>query len=323
VIILTGALLFIGINLLDAQVEITGKGGKKPKPPKEEATWQVVIPGPQTLEGLNCNLYGLPKLDEDNIYQNKEKPGRVDVTVEKKKAGKSAEYLLRLTIWYSVDEDGTCLPGPKVGFQELDLVNIPHSQEGYYVVPEEFPCFFPNYFIYTGECYTEDLKLNHEEWWRDNGRVPGCMQHFLNNYPQPFCDTSCGSYNNCPTNVPNCIYRYVDIMITVDYDIEKIQVGHSEMPTAQVWVKVVNNFDLQTGLEDWHNISGLLKRDNSEGCITVTRLDIDTWEVTIDGVFTFNEIYKGHWRNRWEYKIPYWAQTPLKFITKWTRQPVE
>jgi len=117
----------------------------------------------------------------------------------------------------------------------------------------------------------------------------------------------------------------VDIIITVDYDIEKIEIEkeYSVQPTGQVWVKVVNNYTLQTGCEDWHNVSGLLKRDNSEGCITVYRDSIDTWEVTIDGVFTFNEIYKGHWRNRWEYKIPYWAQTPLKFITKWTRQEIE
>ena len=314
VAILTVALIFIGINLLDAHVQITGKGkgSKKPKPTKEEATWTVAIPGESSL----CNLYGLPELDEDNIYQNKEKPGRVDVTVEKKKGGKSAEYLLRLTIWYSVEEDGTCIPGgPKVGFQNVDLTL---SGELEHVVWHEYPCFFPNYLELTGCCYNCIYPETAAQ-----GLVPLSMQHFLNNYPQPFCDTGCGIYS-CESRPKNCIYQYVDILITVDYDIEKIEIGELLVqPTGQVWVKVVNNFTLQEGCEDWHNVSGLLKRDNSEGCITVHRDSNDTWKVTIDGVFTFNEIYKGHWHDRWEYKIPYWARTPLKFITKWTRQPVE
>ena len=329
VAILTVALVFIGINLLDAQVEITTKGGKKPKPPKEEATWTVAIPGSQTSEGLDCNLYGLPETDADNTYQDE--MDRVHVIVEKKKGGK--EYLLRLFIYHSVYE-GVCeeLPYPhQIGFQNLDLVNVRHSQEGYYVVPEEFPCFFPNYQDYTGDCYPENLE--DEDWWLGydlnprTGRVPGCMKHFLEEYPHPYCDTNCSIYS-CGTSCPNCVYRYIDIRIAVDHNIEKMAPGETAHPTAQVWVEVVNNFDLQTGCEDWHNISGLLKRDNSEGYITITRSNTtNTWEITVDTkenpLFIFNEIYKGYWHERWEYKIPYWTHTPLKFITKWTRQPVE
>jgi hypothetical protein len=148
VFILMGALIFIGINLLDAQVHITKK---KPKPP--ESTWKVAIP-----ECSDCNLYGVPYPDGNYTYEDEDE--RVYVIVEKKKSGKAVEYLLRLFIYHSVF-DGVCeelLYPHQIGFQGLDLVIVPHSQEDYWVVPEEFPCFFPNYYVYEGDCYPEDLQ---------------------------------------------------------------------------------------------------------------------------------------------------------------------
>lgn len=156
----------------------------------------------------------------------------------------------------------------------------------------------------------------------------------MENYYHPICDIGCNLYVNtqdptCETDCPNCVYRNIDIRITVDHDIEKMGVGeeYSVQPTAEVWVEVDNYNELQTGLEDWHNISGLLRRDDSVDCVTITRSSNDTWEITVDTDvdphFTFIEIYKGVWNNRWENKIPYWTRTPFKFMTTWSRQEIE
>jgi len=330
VILLMMALVFVGINSLEAE-----KGGKKPdkKPkPGPEWTWNVTIPGSQAIDQddnpYNNNLYGLPDLDGYNTY--KDEDARVHVIVEKKKGGK--EYLLRLFIYHSVygsGDDAQCrkLPYPhQIRFQDLDLVNVPHSGEGYWVKTDEYPCFFPNYYEYTWECYPEGLK--DENWWLGfdsdppTGKVPGCMKHFLEGYPHPYCDIDCDIYP-CTTDCPNCVYRNIDIRITVDHNIEKmgLEEEYSVQPTAEVWVEVDNYNELQTGLEHWHNISGLLRPDDSAGCITINRKYPDTWEIIVDtrekSLFTFIEI----WHERWEYKIPYWTHTPFKFITTWTRQP--
>jgi len=321
------ALVFVGINSLGAD-----KGGKKPdkKPkPGPEWTWNVTIPGSHAKDEFftlyNCNLYGLPETYADNTYEDEKE--RVYVIVEKKKGGK--EYLLRLFIYHSV-YDAQCkyLDYPhQIGFQYLDLENVPHSGEGYWAKTDEYPCFLPNYYEYTGDCYPEELQ--DENWWLGDdldpstGRVPGCMKDFLENYPHPYCDIDCDIYvkqeNQCATICPDCVYRNIDIRITVDHNIEKMVEGEIAYPTAEVWVEVDNYNELQTGLEDWHNISGLLRPDDSTGCITITRSARDTWEIIVDTrenpLFTFIEI----WHERWEYKIPYWTHTPFKFITTWTR----
>ena len=282
VILLMMALFFVGINSLEAE-----KGGKKPdkKPkPGPEWTWNVTIPGSgvEYHDGLYYNLYGLPVAVGNNTYRDED--DRVYVIVEKKKGGK--EYLLRLFIYHSVNE-GVCedLPYPhQIGFQNLDLVNVPHSGEGYWAKTDEYPCFLPNYKVYDGECYPEVLQ--DEDWWLGDdldprtGRVPGCMKDFLEGYPHPYCDIDCDIYPYpCTTDCPNCVYRNIDIRITVDHNIEKMEVGDTAWPTAEVWVEVDNYNELQTGLEDWHNISGLLRPDDSTGCITINRKKIDTWEI--------------------------------------------
>ena len=146
------------------------------------------------------------------------------------------------------------------------------------------------------------------------------MKDFLENYDHPYCDIKCDIYPDaCTTSGPNCVYRNIDIRITVDHNIEKMGVGDTAQPTAEVWVEVDNYNELQAGLEHWHNISGLLRPDDSAGCITIKRKDNDNWEIIVDTredpLFTFIEI----WHERWEYKIPYWTRTPFKFITTWTR----
>jgi hypothetical protein len=334
-IFLSVALVFVGVNFLggDKPDKPPGKPDKPGEEPEPEYTWNVTMPGSHAKDQddnlYNHNLFGLPDEDADNTYRDEN--DRVHVIVEKKKRGK--EYLLRLFIYHSV-YDAQCIDllySHQIGFQYLDLVNVPHSQEGYYVVPEEYPCFFPNYYQYnTPDCYPEGIQT--EGFWLgydDNprtGKVPGCMKHFLEVYPHPYCNIDCNIYP-CTTDCPNCVYRNIDIRITVDHDIEKMGVGEIAHPTAEVWVEVDNYNELQTGLEDWHNISGLLRRDDSVGCVTITRSGPDTWEIAVDTIenplFTFIEIYKGGWNNRWEYKIPYWTRTPFKFMTTWTRQEIE
>lgn len=181
-ILLSVVLVFVGINFLqgDKPDKPPGKPGKESEP---EYTWNVTIPGSQTIDqdGKPYNLYGLPDEDGDTTYLDED--DRVHVIVEKNKGGK--EYLLRLFIYHSV-YDAHCIDllyPHQIGFQYLDLVNVPHSQEGYYVVPEEYPCFFPNYKDYTGECYPDEPQS--VDWWlapdlfTDEAQVPGCMKHFF------------------------------------------------------------------------------------------------------------------------------------------------
>ena len=164
--------------------------------------------------------------------------------------------------------------------------------------------------------------------------APYVMAHFLNEWSpegvnlhtQPYCDIGCNRYppyTGCfPPACPDCVYRYVDIRITVDCNIENIEDGGSASPTAQVWVEVVNNSDLQTGNEDWHNVSGLLKNDASVGKVQITRI-ADSWTIDVNADnFQFVEFYIGKWRNRWECKIPYGAYGQFDFQTTWTRVPI-
>jgi len=140
------------------------------------------------------------------------------------------------------------------------------------------------------------------------------MAAFLNSYLQPYCDPLYGH--------PECSYEYVEITITVNCNFEDIGPGEVAEPSGDVQVRVVNTFDLQSGCEYPHNISShLLEQDFYEGAITIVKLaDADAWEITVNAPITFTEIYTGTWRNRWEYKIPYWAQIPLVFKSTWIRK---
>ena len=112
------------------------------------------------------------------------------------------------------------------------------------------------------------------------------------------------------------------ISIKVDCDFDNITQLDT---TGIVWVRVINTFDLQSGCEYPHNISGNCSVEVPDGSIFVDRIDDNTWNIAVDGIFTFTESYMGSLRGkgkRWEYKIPYWAQIPLRFDTTWTRQQV-
>lgn len=292
VIFLTVALIFIGINLLDAQVEITGKGGKKPKPPKEEAIWTVAIPG----EESDNNLYGhYPH--QGNIYEDTGEGDGIYVGVEKKKGRKAAGYQFRLGVLNNIDQSGDCIgweDGPKkIGFQNIEIALLNFAD----TAKDEYPCFLPP--IYPPyDCNDPDLGIDD---------APGCMAAFLETFLHPYC---AGPH-------PEYSYNYVEISISVNSDIENIT--QEENTTGNVWIKVVNTYDLQTGCEYPHNISGHCSFEVPDGSFIIKKIDDNTWTIEVDGLFTFTEIYKGKWRNRWEYKIPYWAEIPLMFETTWTR----
>lgn len=315
VFILTGALIFIGINFLDAQVQIT-KGPKKPKPPKEEATWQVVIPGEASASELQYNLFGLTPFESQDqniagfIYEDKGEGDGFGVEVKKIGRGKRAESQFRLAVFNNIDEEsGVCNPvwpdgfrDRKIGFRNIGVTDVWFADTAAF----EYPCFFPSL---TYPPYPKEVPDH------GYGDAPDCLADFLNNYLHPYCDPD-------PTRGhPEYSYEYVDIIITVNCNFEDLVPGVPYEPSGDVQVRVVNTFDLQSGYDYPHNISSHL----SEGNIQIKKLDnadVDAWEITVDALITFTEIYKGTLRNRWEYKIPYWAQIPLTFKTTWIRKEV-
>ncbi|MCK4819550.1 hypothetical protein KA005_27530, partial [bacterium] len=302
--------------------------------PAPEYTWQVVIPGEQLASDLGYHLFGLtpyPSQDQNDvsyIYEDKGLGDGFYVEVMKKGGRKGAESQFRLAVFNNIDEEsGICnIPWPdglgdrKIGFQGLNATLLNYAP----TAAEEYPCFFPSltgpppppnpYTLYpTYPPYPcGDPAYGY-------GYAPDCMAAFLNGL-HPYCDPDplCGH--------PGCSYEYVEIRITVNCNFEDIGPGTPAYPSGDVQIKVVNTFELQTGCEYPHNISShLLEQDFYVGAITIVKLDdadVDAWEITVDADITFLEIYKGTWRNRWEYKIPYWAKIPLKFKTTWIRTEV-
>jgi hypothetical protein len=317
VFILIGTLILIGINSLEAKrpADKPDKPGKPGKEPAPEYTWQVVIPGEELAISSGYHLFGLTPYPSEYpdvagyVYEDKGLGDGFGVEVKKKGGRKGAESQFRLAVFNNVGDSGCNTPWPdelgdrKIGFQNISatLLNFAPTAE------EEYPCFFPpTYPPYP--CNDADHGIS---------SVPECMAAFLNGL-HPYCDLVCPN--------PECSYEYVDLIITVNCNFEDIVPGVPARPSGDVQVRVVNTFDLQSGCEYPHNISShLLEQDFYEGAITIVKLadaDVDAWEITVNAPITFTEIYKGSIRNRWEYKIPYWAQIPLVFKTTWIRKEV-
>jgi len=293
-LILMGALVFVGIDSLEA---------KKPGP---QYTWQVAIPGFDS----GYNLFGYfpqSQVGDNHIYEDKGEGDGIYVKVEKKGGGKAAESQFDLAVFNNRGEYGCATPWQdehgdrKIGFQGItaELLKIEKT------AAEEYPCFFPKNIPY--DCDNPEIYLD---------SVPHCMEYFLDFekglYLHPYCDPYCGH--------PYCNYDYVEIRITVNCDIESIT--STEPTTGSIWIDVVNTYDLQSGCEFPHNISGHCHFEESDESITITRINEDIWEIIVDGDFTFAEIYKGKLKGkRWEWKIPYWAQIPLQFKTTWIKNP--
>jgi len=333
VFILIGALIFIGINSLEAK----RPGDKPPKPPKPDKpgeepvpvyTWQVVIPGEASALASGYNLFGLtpyPSQDPNDVSYIYEDMGAGDgiyVGVEKKGGRKGAESQFRLAVFNNIGESGCNTPWPdepgdrKIGFQGINATLLNYAP----TANEEYPCFFPSLTDPpTPPNPPYPTYPPYPSEYPDDGYdyVPYCMAAFLNGL-HPYCDPD-------PTRGhPEYSYEYVEIGIIVNCNFEDIVPGTPAYPSGDVQIRVVNTFDLQSGCEFPHNISShLLEQNFVNGDITIEKLaDVDAWEITIDAVITFTEIYKGTWRNRWEWKIPYWAQIPLRFKTTWIRKEV-
>lgn len=318
VFILIGALIFIGTNSLEAtrpadKPPKPDKPGKPDKEPGPEYTWQVVIPGKASASASGYNLYGLTPYEIQDlnivgfIYEDTGEGDGFYVEVKKKGGRKGAESQFRLAVFNNIGENGNCVgwdDGPrKIGFQDISVTDVWFAD----TAAEEYPCFFPPasppYFC--------------DDPGQGMGSVPQCMAAFLQNpLLHPYCDPLCGH--------PECSYEYVEIRITVNCNFEDIVPETPAYPSGDVQIRVVNTFDLQSGSEYPHNISShLLEQNFVKGDITIEKqVDVDAWEITVDALITFTEIYKGTWRNRWEWKIPYWAQIPLTFKTTWIRKEV-
>jgi hypothetical protein len=307
VTLLTLVLVIVGINSLEAQKK--GKPDKPSKPDKEsQYTWKVTIPGDDVAISLGYNLFGYYP-QQGNIYEDKGEGDGIGVVVEKKSGGGGVESQFRLGVFNNINESGQCVPwedGPKkIGFR--DIFTLPGTVFAN-TAAEEYPCFFPpTYSPYSPyPCDDPDYGI---------GNAPYCMAAFLNNNLQPYCDQDllCGH--------PECSYYFVEISIKVDCDFDNITQPNT---TGIVWIKVINTFDLQSGCEYPHNISGTCPVEVPDGSLFIDRTDDKTWNITVDGTFTFTEIYKGSIGKgkRWEYKIPYWTEIPLKFVTTWTRHEV-
>ncbi|MBA7716168.1 hypothetical protein ES703_125233 [subsurface metagenome] len=214
VFILTGALIFIGINSLEAgrpadkppKPDKPGKPGEEPGP---EYTWQVVIPGEAEEDSLVYNLYGLTPYPSpyQNIvgytYEDKELGDGFYVEVKKKGGRKAAESQFRFGVFNNIDEEsGVCdilwpdgLGLRKIGFQDIIVTDVWFAP----TAEEEYPCFFPPAYP-TYPC--EDPYCG----------APDCMAAFLNDYLHPYCDPE---YPH-----PECSYEYVEIRITVNCNLK-------------------------------------------------------------------------------------------------------
>ena len=321
VFILMGALIFVGVNLLEADKPADKppkpeKPGKKPGP---EYTWQVVIPGEASAIASRYNLFGLTPYESQDpnivgfIYEDKGLGDGFYVEVKKKGGGKGAESQFRFGVFNNIGEYGCNTPWPddlgdrKIGFQGIVITGVSFAD----TAGIEYPCFFP-------PTYSPDSPYPCNDPAHGINSVPQCMADFLNYNLHPYCDPLCGH--------PECSYEYVDIIITANCNFEDLRPGEVVTPLGVVRVEVNNTYDLQPGCDYPHNISGVLREgDFSEGDITIEKLvNVDAWKITVNSLFTFIEIYKGGYREGggWEYKIPYWAKIPFTFKTTWIRKEV-
>ncbi len=308
------ALVFVGINLLDAQVELARKG------PKPRLSWTVRIPTEVEAVDSNDILYNLfrENSSEDYYYDDTGEGDGILIDVLTSSSGNKAGTTLRLAVGNNLDESGNCWPwdnGPKkIGFQGI-VIGDQKGTDYWFAdtIEDEFPCFFPPIYSPSSPYFCDEPDIN---------SVPQCMADFFNNYLHPYCDP------NCP--YPVCSYRLIEIKIQFNRFIEDITEAEDLVPvTGIIWIRLINTFELQSGCEYPHNVEGYYQVEYPDGSFLINKkADVDnTWTVNVDGDFTFAEIYKGAMKGKgkkgrgsWEYKIPYWAQIPLYFVTEWTRE---
>lgn len=298
-------LIFVGTNLLYAQVKAARKGPK----PRQGLSWTVHIPGAGSLN----NLYGFFP-GTSNVYDDTGQEGDgILIDVLTGQGGTEATTRLRLAVGNNIDGSGNCtddwsdgLGIRKIGFQNMTIGDEQGIDYWYSeTIADEYPCFFPTSSPTICECPSCGM-----------GSVPGCMATFLNNLHPYAAGPGCTH--------PECCYYLVEIKAEFNRLIGDI-VGEQEV-TGFVWINLHNTDDLQSGCEYPHNIEGYCSFEIPSANYKIEKTGENTWTVSVEGTFTFAETYRGIKEGKgkggkatWEYKTPYWALIPLKFEMDWSR----
>lgn len=262
VVLLTVVLVFVGINLLDAQVQMSAKGGKKP--PKWE--WEVGIPNEPLAVSLGCNLHGNP--------HGNQAPGNPSFITYENNDFIEAEF------WTSEDKDTGefhSIFSLKIENTERDVSN----EAGYYSVGFRDvwfsgcrsycflggtgPCMcwvLPNYGLSGVDCCVPLCCGKTDECESDGFWV---MQQFMQEFAHP-----CYGYD------------HFGLRFWVDTDIEAIEVGDSWTGEGYMWwLNLWNTGEtLLEGNEGYHNV--VCDYTIPLEGVQVDRTGANEWIITVD-----------------------------------------
>ena len=314
VIILTGALLFIGINHLEAK-----------KPPKWE--WKIDLPNILMAESEECNLYANPHGNQSPVdpgYVTYENNDSVEVLFWTSEDTDTGEFHSIFSLKIENTQKGISDASGyySVGFRDIEFMGC----KSYCLLGGTGPCLcwaFPNYGLIGEDCCEVDCYgTGSSGYW--------VMQEFMENNAHP-------SYE----------YDHFSLRFWVNVDIEALEIGESWLGEGYLWwLNIWNTSDiLLTGSEQYHNVVPQSSVP-LEG-VHITRSGENEWIVTVDqcGVageecppsayghsgryIAFWEMYyqgiekqKGKSGKTYidsESRRALGAATPFKFITKWTK----
>ena len=186
----------------------------------------------------------------------------------------------------------------RIGFQGLELEDSGLETSG------DCPCNFP---CYVGVCPYQNPCGGDPDCLDPD---PTCMETFLETYAHPSTD-----------------YIEIRLQIHVYGNLAVMGVGDSDLYPGAVWVDNFRSFGAQRhGCDGYHGVAIW----NEDADLQITRLDIDTWEVSViaeeDSTLTsIFEIYEeGKSRNGPSVlKFPISATFPFAFTGTWTLELVE
>ncbi len=245
-IFLSVALVFAGVNFLEAD-----KPDKPPgkKPPKWE--WKVAIPNEEEAAESGCNLYG-----NNGTYENNEFVEVKYWTFEDKDTGEfHSIFSLKIENTQKGISDN---PGDySVGFRDLQFIGC----KSYCFLGGEGPCrcwVFPNYSLSGVDCCEVDCSgQGSPDYW--------VMKEFM--------ETSAH---------PRDGYDHFGLRFWLNTDIEAIETGDTWEGEGYLWwFNIWNTSDiLLTGNEKYHNVVPQSSIP-LEG-VEVYRSGENEWEITID-----------------------------------------
>ena len=305
VFILTGVLIFIGINSLEA---------KKPVKPED---WRVKIPISSPY-----NLYGIG-IGGNGNYENVD--NIVSVRRYKRRYDGRPYYSFQLILdntW-----EGECPPDSKddvpgkytIGFQNVELAKI----YGHPDLTDGKTCYFPDCLDVAGQEFL--CSCNHD----DEVLV---MQDFLNENDHP-------SWYECGFCFRHKVhekwgYEYVRLTINIFHDIERlIPDGTEANVPAGVVIKIRTGKTLAQTDIFYHDVIGVNSNVASLWALVSRSTDGNTWTITFNNQLlefreTYNELVgdepkqrgkSGKWIIDSKEFTPLIAETPFSFQTIWTR----